>query len=85
MIQKAVRLWFHGLVGGVIGGAATSGAAWLGMAAAKASGADVPELNFKALGIILASGAISSALLYLKQSPIPPLEGEADNTNPPSK
>ena len=57
-----------------IGGAATAGSAWLGMAGAKAAGLDVPSLNFKALGVILVSGALSSLFFYLKQSPLPPDE-----------
>lgn len=61
-------------MGGIIGGAATAGSSWLAMAGAKSAGIDVPALNWKALGIILLSGAVTSALAYLKQSPVPPDE-----------
>ena len=77
------KKWFHGLLGGAIGGGATSASSWLGMAGAKAAGLDVPVLNLKSLGVIFLSGAISSALLYLKQSPIPP-DDSATPTPPQS-
>ncbi|HTA30718.1 MAG TPA: hypothetical protein VK731_09530 [Candidatus Cybelea sp.] len=77
--MKPVKQWLYSLGSAVIGGAATSGSAWLGMAGAKAAGVDVPNLNFKALGIILISGGLSSLFFYLKQSPLPK-EGE-DQTN----
>jgi hypothetical protein len=63
--------WLHGLFGGIIGGAASAGSAWMGMACAKSAGVDVPALNFKALGIILLSSGLMSAFAYLKQSPLP--------------
>lgn len=71
-MRPAVRKWWHGLKGGVIGGMATSGSAWLGLAGAKYVGLDVPQLNWKGLGIVLLSGGMSSAFAYLKQSPVPP-------------
>jgi hypothetical protein len=72
--------WLHGLFGGAIGGAASAGSAWLGMAAAKAGGADVPTLNLKALGIILGTSALTSAFLYLKQSPLPEISTVTQTT-----
>lgn len=63
--------WLYGLFGGFIGGGATAGVSWFGMLGAKAVGMDVPDLNFQALGVIFLSGGISSALLFLKQSPFP--------------
>lgn len=75
-MKAQVRRWFHGLIGGIIGGSATAGTTWLAMAGAKSAGLDVPELNWKALGVILVSGAVTSALAYLKQSPLPPVEDE---------
>lgn len=79
-MKKPVRKWWHGFLGGVIGGAATAGSAWLGMAGAHSVGLDVPVLNWKALGIILASGALTSAFAYLKQSPLPPELGDEEET-----
>lgn len=72
--------WLHGLLGGAIGGAASAGSAWLGMAAAKAGGLDVPTLNFKALLVICGTSALSSAFLYLKQSPLPEISSVTETT-----
>ena len=66
--------WLYALMNTVIGGAATAGSAWLGMSGAKAAGMDVPVLNWKSLGIILTSGALTNLFFYLKQSPLPVLE-----------
>lgn len=63
--------WLYGLFGGFIGGGATAGVSWFGMLGAKAIGMEVPDLNFQALGVIFLSGGLSSALLFLKQSPLP--------------
>jgi len=68
------EMWLYGLLNGSIGGAATSGGAWLGMSGAKAAGLDVPVLNWKALGVILISGALTNLFFYLKQSPLPSIE-----------
>lgn len=75
-MKHKIKRWFHGLVGGIIGGSATAGTSWLAMAGAKSAGIDVPALNWQALGVILLSGAVTSALAYLKQSPLPPVEDD---------
>lgn len=72
--------WLHGLMAGIIGGAAASGVSWLGMTGAKAAGADVPVLNLKSLGVILLSSGIFNALLYLKQSPLPAISTVTETT-----
>ena len=66
-----VETWLYGLGAAFVGGGATAGSAWLGMTGAKALGMDLPSLNFKALGIIFLSGAVTNVLAYLKQSPLP--------------
>ncbi len=63
--------WLSSLLAAVIGGAATAGGSWLAINAAGAAGATVPQLNIKALGIILAVGALTNLFMFLKQSPIP--------------
>ena len=68
------RAWFYGLVSGVIGGSATSGASWLAVNAARVAGADMPALDLKALGIILATAGVTNALAYLAKSPLPAIE-----------
>lgn len=77
---KNPLMWLHGLASAIVGGGATSGGAWLGMAAAKQSGMDVPALNLAALGVIFASGAITNTLAYLTKSPLPELTNNGDTT-----
>jgi hypothetical protein len=74
--------WSYGLFGGAIGGAATTGSAWVGMTAAKAVGMDVPSLNWKAMGVILLSGALTNTFMYLKQSPLPTREPDNSQAEP---
>lgn len=68
--------WSYGLVAASIGGASTAALSWAGMGAAHAAGIDVPVLNFKALLVVLISGAAPSFFTYLKQSPLPPIVSE---------
>lgn len=63
--------WAYGLVGGCIGGGASSLSVWLGMTAAKGLGMDVPTLNFKAMGVIFLAGVISHGVAFLAKSPLP--------------
>ncbi len=63
--------WLTSLFGAIIGGAATAGGSWLAINAAGDLGATVPQLNIKALGIILLVGAGTNLFAFLKQSPIP--------------
>lgn len=65
------RVWAYTLAVTVIGGAAQAGASWLGMTGAKAAGVDVPELNLKALGVILLSAAMFNVFIFLAKSPLP--------------
>lgn len=79
---KSWRVWAHGLFAALIGGGATSAYAWLGMTGAKAIGLDVPILNFKAVGVIFISGALTNVLAYLKQSPLPKEDEDTTETKP---
>lgn len=72
--------WFYGLIAATIGGASTAALSWAGMGAAHAAGIDVPVLNFKALAVVLVSGAAPSFFAYLKQSPLPPVVSETTTT-----
>lgn len=76
-------LWLRGLGASVIGGSAGAGGSWLGMAAAKSAGIDVPSLNFKALGVILASSGLTSLFMYLQKSPLPEVVNETDKPKEP--
>lgn len=84
MTNKLLNLdwsdWLYGLLHATIGGMASSGLGWMGMAGAHGAGVDVPILNWKALGILLVSGAVPSFFLYLKQSPLPTLVSEKTTT-----
>ena len=73
MLKLNWELWLYGLMAGVIGGASTAALSWAGLGAAHSAGLDVPTLNFKALGIVLISGAAPSFFAYLKQQPLPPI------------
>lgn len=66
------KAWLHGLLGATIAGAATTVGAVSG---ATATGT---PLDAKAVGGATLGGAIAGAVLYLRQSPIPP-------TPPPSE
>jgi len=74
-----VRGWAYSLTASTIGGASTSASAWLGLAAAKSAGLDVPALNLTALGVVLASGALTSFFAVLSKSPLPPVETESED------
>lgn len=76
------RVWAYTLAVTVIGGAAQAGASWLGMTGAKAAGVDVPELNLKALGVILLSAALFNVFIFLAKSPLPKPE-EIEQPDPP--
>lgn len=81
-VAKSLRTWrgwLHGLIAAIVGGAASAGFTFLSMNAAHSAGADVPVLNFKALGIILLSSGLVNAFAYLKQSPLPPEDSTDEN------
>jgi hypothetical protein len=64
--------WAYGLFAGIIGGAANTISAML---------VDPVAFNFNdmpKLGKLALAGAVISAVLYLKQSPLPPLEQDEE-------
>lgn len=67
-------MWFRSLIAAVVTGAASTALSALGIATANGLGVNVPQLDFKQLGIMLASGGVVGLLAYLKQSPVPPVE-----------
>ncbi len=79
--MNKLEKWLYALAQTVIGGAATAGSSGLGMTAAKAVGLDVPTLNFKALGLICLSGAVTNLFFFLKASPLPTIS--TGDTAPP--
>ncbi len=65
------KLWIRGIIAAVIGGGATAGGSWMAINAVAATGAAITPLNWKALGIILVVGALTSVFAYLQKSPVP--------------
>jgi hypothetical protein len=75
---KQPLTWLHGLIGGVIGGAANAVLASLGIVGAQAVGVEVKTLDYDQVVAIAISGGIIGAFLYLKQSPLPELVEEEE-------
>lgn len=75
MITKA-KMWWRSLLAAVVTGASSTALSALGIATANGLGVNVPQLDFKQLGIMLGSGGLVGLLAYLKQSPVPPAEDE---------
>ena len=71
-MRTKTKLWFRGLCAGAISGSASAGLSWLGVAGANAAGVSVDLLDGSQLCVILTVGAMTHALMYLKQSPLPP-------------
>lgn len=68
--------WVKMLIAAIITGAANAGLAALGVTAANVAGAAIPPLDWKQLGVMCLSGGLIGMLAYLKQSPVPPDDGE---------
>lgn len=88
MIPQRIEQWVKTLIAAVVGGAANAGLAALGISAGSALGETVKPLDLRQLEHICVSGAIVGALLFLKQSPVPPdSQGNTQlikNPNPPT-
>lgn len=80
---RSPRAWVHGLIAAFIGGGASALTTDQGLSLAQRMGVDVPTLNLNALGIVFLSAGLSSAAMYLKQSPLPPIESSHE-TPPPA-
>lgn len=72
MIKKRVRGWLRSFVAAVVGGGATSVSTWLGLAGAHSLGFAVPQLDWKGLGVVFLSGAVTNLVSFLAKSPIWP-------------
>lgn len=78
------RGWLLALLQTTIGGAASSGAAYLGMNTAADAGFNVPKLNLESLGVLLAASTLGHLFFYLRQSPVPKeIVEEYDNGHGP--
>lgn len=63
-------------MGGAIGGGCQAVIAGFGLAGAAAVGVPVKALDFQQIGMVFLSGAFINTILFLKQSPIPPENGD---------
>jgi len=63
--------WLYALGQTVIGGVASSGAAWLGMLVGNQVDNTVQPLNLKELGIVVVTSTLLHLFFFLKQSPLP--------------
>ena len=76
---RSIQVWAYGLVGGCIGGGAGAVFSWMSLAAAKAAGLDVPQLNFNAVKVMFLTGVITHGCAFLMKSPLPKM-AEGDTT-----
>lgn len=82
--MKPWKKWVYGLLAGCIGAGAQGVIGSLGIVVSNAAGANIPQLNLKQIGVIFASGALVAGFMYLQRSPLPPLNGDALPTTPPT-
>jgi formate-dependent nitrite reductase membrane component NrfD len=80
---RSPRAWLHGLIAAFVGGGASAITTDQGFILAERLGVDVPTLNLNALGIVFLTSGLSSAAMYLKQSPLPPIEAAPEKTSQP--
>ncbi len=76
--MRNLQKWFYGLLAGIIGGTATAVSTTLGLSAASAVGIPVHALDLKQLAGVAIFGVISNGMLYLRTSPLPPLQTDTD-------
>lgn len=72
--------WFYTLGKTVIGGVASSGAAWLGTLVGNQLDKGIAPMNLKEFGIVLLTSTAMHLFFFLKQSPLPEDE-ESKNEN----
>lgn len=67
--------YFYGLFSSVMRHMGTALAGWSGLNIANASGANVPQLDIKALGIfLLSAGIIPAVATFWSKTPLPDIE-----------
>lgn len=80
-MKRKVKVWLHGLIGGAVGGGANALVSTFGIAGAESLGVPIKSLDPKQAAVMFVIGFVMSAALYLKQSPLPPLNGDTDFIN----
>ena len=83
-MRTKTKLWIKALVAAVVGGISNAGLAALGITGANVVGMTIPQLDPKQFGSICVSGGLVGALLYLKQSPVPPDATDTEFLNKPT-
>lgn len=84
-MKSKIRNWLRGLFGGVIGGGANAVLSAFGIAGAAAINDNITPLDLRHVGIMFASGAIISTMMFLKDSPLPPSQnGDTEITSKPN-
>lgn len=83
-MKPKIKMWLHGLVGGVIGGGAQAVLSASGIALASAAVPDITPLDMRQVPIMFLSGAVISTMLYLAKSPLPPT-GDTTFTDKPKQ
>jgi hypothetical protein len=75
--MKKIELWAYRLGSAIVGGAATALSAQAGLGVAHGLAPDVVQLlDWKQFAATALTGGIFSAVAYLKQSPLPPIDEE---------
>jgi hypothetical protein len=75
-LPKSTRDWLRALLAHFITGGATAVTAGAGIALADSVGVPIAALDLKQLIAVFLASGFFGAMSYLKQSPLPPLEGE---------
>jgi hypothetical protein len=85
-IPRNVEQWMKAVFAAFVGGFCNAFLSACGITVANAVGVTMPQLAPRQLLDIAVFGGITSALMYLKTSPVPPGEGNTivwKNPNPP--
>lgn len=75
---KDPKAWGYGLLSGFIGGGATAGKAWLATLIAHEITPKAQVLDWHSLWAVFLAGGITFTMGYLAQSPLPPMDHNAD-------
>jgi hypothetical protein len=71
MARLPLRKWIQGFVDSVLDGGASAFLAAVGTAAAHQVGADIELLHYKQVGAVVCSGALVSAVRFIKENHSP--------------
>lgn len=71
-----MRLWYHGIISGLITGTANTILAILGAASGNAIGFTMPSFTLKQVCVLTLVGGIVGAAAYIVKSPLPAPEPE---------